>query len=231
MRWRARSSRRARRTAPPTSTPGRTINLEFVSANPTGPVHIGGARWAPVGDSLARVFATLGADVAREYYFNDHGAQIDRFARSLLAVARGQDAPEDGYVGEYVAEIAAQGGRVKPRRALDCPTSEAQEIFRRDGVDLMFTRIKQTLHGFGVDFDVYFHEQSLHDSGAVERAIAAADRDGQHLRGRRRAVAAHRAVRRRQGPGAGQVRRRTRPTSRVTAPTTSTSASAASTCA
>ena len=102
----AASSTPARRTARRTQYAGQKINLEFVSANPTGPVHIGGARWAPVGDSLARVFATLGADVAREYYFNDHGAQIDRFARSLLAVARGQDAPEDGYVGEYVAEIA-----------------------------------------------------------------------------------------------------------------------------
>ena len=149
---------------------GQKINLEFVSANPTGPVHIGGARWAPVGDSLARVFATLGADVAREYYFNDHGAQIDRFARSLLAVARGQDAPEDGYVGEYVAEIADRVVEANPD-VLSLSDVDAQEIFRRDGVDLMFTRIKQTLHGFGVDFDVYFHEQSLHDSGAVERAI------------------------------------------------------------
>jgi len=145
---------------------GQKINLEFVSANPTGPVHIGGARWAPVGDSLARVFATLGADVAREYYFNDHGAQIDRFARSLLAVARGQDAPEDGYVGEYVAEIADRVVEANPD-VLSLSDVDAQEIFRRDGVDLMFTRIKQTLHGFGVDFDVYFHEQSLHDSGTA----------------------------------------------------------------
>ena len=149
---------------------GRRVNLEFVSSNPTGPVHIGGARWAPVGDSLARVFAALGADVAREYYFNDHGAQIDRFARSLLAAARGVEAPEDGYVGEYVADIAARVVREYPD-VLDRPDEEAQEVFRRNGVELMFDQIKQTLHGFGVEFDIYFHEQSLYDSGAVERAI------------------------------------------------------------
>jgi arginyl-tRNA synthetase len=149
---------------------GHRINLEFVSANPTGPVHIGGGRWAPVGDSLARVFTALGADVTREYYFNDHGAQIDRFARSLLAVARGQEPPADGYVGAYVADIATAVMTAHPD-VLDLPDDQAQEVFRREGVDSMFVEIKQTLHAFGVDFDVYFHEQTLHDSGAVERAI------------------------------------------------------------
>ncbi len=149
---------------------GHRINLEFVSANPTGPVHIGGARWAPVGDTLARVFRTLGADVTNEYYFNDHGVQIDRFARSLLAVARGLEPPEDGYVGEYLDDIAQQIVDAHPG-LLDLPDDEAQEILRRDGVDLMFAQIKETLHSFGVDFDVFFHEQTLHDTGAVERAI------------------------------------------------------------
>jgi arginyl-tRNA synthetase len=149
---------------------GLRINVEFVSANPTGPVHIGGGRWAPVGDSLARVFTALGADVTREYYFNDHGQQIDRFARSLLAVARGQEPPADGYVGDYIADLAAKVVAAH-RDVLDLPDDEAQEVFRRDGVELMFVEIKQTLHDFGVDFDVYFHEQTLHDSGAVQRAI------------------------------------------------------------
>jgi arginyl-tRNA synthetase len=149
---------------------GRKINVEFVSANPTGPVHIGGGRWAPVGDSLARVFTALGADVTREYYFNDHGQQIDRFARSLLAAARGQQPPEDGYVGDYIADIAATVVASHPD-VLALPDDEAQEVFRREGVHLMFVEIKQTLHDFGVDFDVYFHEQTLHDSGAVQRAI------------------------------------------------------------
>jgi arginyl-tRNA synthetase len=149
---------------------GKKINLEFVSANPTGPVHIGGARWAPVGDSLARVFAALGADVTREYYFNDHGAQIDRFSRSLLAVAHGRPIPEDGYFGDYVADIAGTVVGANPD-VLSLPDEEAQEVLRREGVELMFNRIKETLHSFGVDFDVYFHEQSLYDAGAVEHAV------------------------------------------------------------
>jgi arginyl-tRNA synthetase len=149
---------------------GTRINLEFVSANPTGPIHIGGVRWAAVGDSLARIFAAAGADVSREYYFNDHGAQIDRFSRTLFAVAHGKPAPEDGYTGAYIGEIARQVVAEHPE-ALALPEDEALEVFRRSGVDMMFDEIKQSLHDFGVDFDTYFHEQSLHDSGAVERAI------------------------------------------------------------
>ena len=146
------------------------VNLEFVSANPTGPIHLGGTRWAAVGDSLARLLEATGADVTREYYFNDHGAQIDRFARSLLARARGEAPPEDGYGGEYIAQIAAEVVSRRPD-VLDLPESEAQEVFRAEGVELMFGEIKQSLHEFGVDFDVYFHENSLHESGAVRRAV------------------------------------------------------------
>jgi arginyl-tRNA synthetase len=149
---------------------GRKINLEFVSANPTGPVHLGGTRWAAVGDALARILEAAGAAVTREYYFNDHGAQIDRFARSLLATAKGQPAPEDGYGGAYIVEIAQQILAARPD-VLDLPDSEAQEVFRAEGVELMFAEVKQSLHDFGVDFDVYFHEDSLHASGAVERAV------------------------------------------------------------
>jgi arginyl-tRNA synthetase len=150
---------------------GQKVNLEFVSANPTGPIHIGGVRWAAVGDSLGRILSATGADVTREYYFNDHGVQIDRFARSLLADARGQDAPEDGYGGQYISEIAATVVAKHPG-ATALPDAEALETFRAEGVDLMFTEIKQSLHDFGVDFDVYFHENDLHESGAVDRAIA-----------------------------------------------------------
>lgn len=155
---------------------GERINLEFVSANPTGPLHIGGARWAAVGDSLARLMQACGAEVTREYYFNDHGAQIDRFARSLLARARGLAAPEDGYGGAYIEEIASRvvadavaAGEPDP---VTLPDDAAQEVFRARGVALMFDEIKATLHTFGVDFDVYYHEASLHESGAVEHAIA-----------------------------------------------------------
>jgi arginyl-tRNA synthetase len=150
---------------------GQRINLEFVSANPTGPIHIGGVRWAAVGDALARLLEAAGAEVTREYYFNDHGAQIDRFARSLLAAAKGEPTPEDGYAGAYIGEIAATIVAANPGLP-DLPDPEAQEIFRREGVELMFTEVKQSLKDFGVEFDVYFHEDSLHETGAVEKAIA-----------------------------------------------------------
>jgi arginyl-tRNA synthetase len=150
---------------------GEKVNLEFVSANPTGPVHIGGVRWAAVGDSLARVLQASGAEVSREYYFNDHGAQVDRFARSLLAAALGESVPEDGYAGAYIGEIAGRILASHPE-AIGLPREQAQELFRSVGVELMFAEIKQSLHEFGVDFDVYFHENSLHSSGAVQRAVA-----------------------------------------------------------
>jgi arginyl-tRNA synthetase len=156
---------------------GQRVNLEFVSANPTGPIHIGGVRWAAVGDSLGRILSAIGADVTREYYFNDHGVQIDRFARSLLADARGEDAPEDGYGGQYISDIAATVVAKHPG-AETLPDAEALETFRAEGVDLMFTEIKKSLHDFGVDFDVFFHENDLHESGAVDRAIARLDELG-----------------------------------------------------
>ncbi|MFT3872478.1 MAG: arginine--tRNA ligase [Nocardioides sp.] len=149
---------------------GERINLEFVSANPTGPLHLGGVRWAAVGDSLGKVFEAAGAEVTREYYFNDHGAQIDRFSRSLLASARGQAVPDDGYGGEYIADIATAVLAERPDAA-SLPDDEAQEVFRELGVEMMFDEIKKSLHDFGVDFDVYFHEDDLHASGAVAKAV------------------------------------------------------------
>jgi arginyl-tRNA synthetase len=151
---------------------GITMNLEFVSANPTGPIHIGGVRWAAVGDSLARIFSFEGGVVTREYYFNDHGAQIDRFARSLLASWAGEPVPEDGYAGQYIGEIAARVVEAYPGELEDIPTrEELQEVFRSVGVEFMFGDIKKSLQDFGVHFDVYFHENELHESKAVERAI------------------------------------------------------------
>jgi arginyl-tRNA synthetase len=150
---------------------GHKINLEFVSANPTGPIHIGGTRWAAVGDALGRLLSTQGADVAREYYFNDHGAQIDRFASSLIAAAKGEPTPPDGYAGTYITDIAAQILQQAPD-ALTLPEPEMHETFRAIGVDLMFTHIKESLHEFGTDFDVYTHEDSMHTSGRVDQAIA-----------------------------------------------------------
>jgi arginyl-tRNA synthetase len=150
---------------------GQNVNLEFVSANPTGPIHIGGTRWAAVGDALGRLLSTQGAVVVREYYFNDHGAQIDRFVNSLIAAAQNNPAPEDGYAGAYIADIAARVLAQAPD-ALSLPEDQQRETFRAIGVDLMFTHIKASLHDFGTDFDVYTHEDSMHTSGRVDQAIA-----------------------------------------------------------
>ena len=150
---------------------GERVNVEFVSANPTGPVTLASARWAAVGDTIARLLQATGSEVSREYYFNDHGAQIDRFARSLLASGRGEPTPEDGYPGQYVAEIATAVAEERPE-APGLPDAEALEVFRAVGVGLMFEEIKQTLKDFRVPFDVWFHENDLYESGATDRALA-----------------------------------------------------------
>jgi arginyl-tRNA synthetase len=157
---------------------GQVVNLEFVSANPTGPVHLAGARWAAVGDSIARALQAEGAEVVREYYFNDHGAQIDRFAKSLLAAAHGRPTPDDGYGGQYIQDLAQAIVAADPA-VLDRPEDEQLEHFRAQGVEAMFAEIKRALHDFGVDFDVYFHEQSLHDSGQVADVIGQLKQSGQ----------------------------------------------------
>ncbi|MEV6056006.1 arginine--tRNA ligase [Streptomyces sp. NPDC052107] len=149
---------------------GLRLNLEFVSANPTGPVHIGGARWAVVGDVLARLLEAAGADVSREYYFNDAGVQIDRFVRSLLAAAQGLPVPEDGYSGAYIQEIADAVLQHHPG-ALDLPDSESSAVFRAVGTELMFDEIKTSLTAFGTHFGTYFNEKDLHDRGDLDAAV------------------------------------------------------------
>jgi arginyl-tRNA synthetase len=150
---------------------GQRLNLEFVSANPTGPVHIGGTRWAAVGDALGRLLEACGADVTREYYLNDAGTQIDRFAQSLRAAALGQPVPEDGYAGEYIGEIAAQVLAAEPG-LLDRPDDEQLRLFRARGVELMVAEIRTSLTALGVQFDVFFSETDLHEGGALEKAVA-----------------------------------------------------------
>ena len=155
---------------------GKTINLEFVSANPTGPIHLGGTRWAAVGDALANILEAEGANVVREYYFNDHGTQIDRFVNSLLAAAKGEPTPEDGYAGAYITDIKDQILAQRPD-ALDA--ENPAEVFREIGTELMFTQIKESLHRFGTDFDVFFHENSVFESGEADRIIEQMKQDGQ----------------------------------------------------
>ncbi|HVM27227.1 MAG TPA: arginine--tRNA ligase [Mycobacteriales bacterium] len=149
---------------------GTAVNLEFVSANPTGPIHIGGVRWAAVGDALARLLEASGARVTREYYVNDAGVQIDRFAASLHAAAAGRPTPEDGYAGAYVEEWAQRVIELEPDM-LERPEGEAIERFRTLGLQVALEEIRQSLSGFGVDFDVWFSELSLKGSGAVDRAL------------------------------------------------------------
>ncbi|WP_380285401.1 arginine--tRNA ligase [Kitasatospora purpeofusca] len=149
---------------------GLNINLEFVSANPTGPIHIGGVRWAAVGDSLARVLRACGADVTTEYYLNDAGVQIGKFAASLQAAANGREVPEGGYVGEYIVDIAKTITEAVPG-LLEKSEDEQLQLFRAEGLALMVAEIKRSMDEFGTHFDVWFSEKSLHDSGAVGTAI------------------------------------------------------------
>ncbi|AZA11212.1 arginine--tRNA ligase [Corynebacterium gerontici] len=149
---------------------GRNVNLEFVSANPTGPIHLGGTRWAAVGDSLGRVLEASGAKVTREYYFNDHGRQINAFSESLECAALGKPTPENGYGGAYIQDIAQQVVEADPS-VLDLEGEAMREAFRERGVELMFAHIKRSLHEFGTDFDVYFHENDLFDNGEVDKAV------------------------------------------------------------
>jgi arginyl-tRNA synthetase len=147
---------------------GQAVNVEFVSANPTGPIHVGGVRWAAVGDALARLLEASGARVTREYYVNDAGVQIDRFAASLLAAAKGEPTPEDGYAGAYVVEWAQ---RVLEREPDLLERQDALERFRVLGLQVALEEIRASLSAFGVSFDVWFSELSLKGSGAVDRAL------------------------------------------------------------
>jgi arginyl-tRNA synthetase len=149
---------------------GQRINLEFVSANPTGPVHLGGTRWAALGDSLRRRLEAAGADVASEHYINDAGSQTAKFAESLFAVAHGRPVPDDGYHGDYVADVAKAVVAAHPD-VLELPADEAVRVFSETGEQLMVDALRESLAAFRVEFDVWFSERSMHESGAVEEAI------------------------------------------------------------
>ena len=158
----------------PTEAPEKVL-VEFVSANPTGPIHVGTGRHAAYGDSLARLLAAAGHQVEREYYINDAGSQISRFADSIAARMRGEEPPEDGYAGEYVTEIAA---RLKAEGA-DPADHEALEL---RGIALMLEEMRQTLERFGVSFDTWFSERSLYAKGEVEIALGELEKRGHSYR-------------------------------------------------
>jgi arginyl-tRNA synthetase len=154
------------------SLAGQTINLEFVSANPTGPLHIGHTRWAALGDSIARVLTASGARMVSEFYINDAGNQMDNFGASILAALKGEPTPENGYPGQYVADLAVKVREQHPN-VLDLPADDALAIARESGYQLQLAEIRESLERFNVHFDVWFSERSLHegDPSPVETAI------------------------------------------------------------
>ncbi len=145
------------------SLAGQTINLEFVSANPVGPLHIGHTRWAALGDSIRRVLAASGADVASEYYINDAGSQMDTFGLSVLAAAKGEPTPEGGYPGAYIGELADAVVAQAPTLT-HMPDDEAVRTAREIAYGLQLEEIKQSLARFNVHFDIWFSERTLHAS-------------------------------------------------------------------
>ena len=152
------------------SEAGHTINLEFISGNPTGPLHIGHTRWASLGDALARLLRASGASVTTEYYVNDAGAQMDKFGASILARATGAEIPEGGYPGEYVTTLAQEVLAARPDLTT-LPVDEATAVARDLGYAAQLAAIRRTLDTFGVHFDVWFSEQALHDGDAVADAV------------------------------------------------------------
>ena len=149
---------------------GVKINLEFISANPTGPLHLGHTRWAAVGDALGRVLTAAGADVTREFYINDRGNQMDLFGQSVQAAAMGQPIPEDGYKGEYIADLAKEVLAQNP--AITALADDARLIaFRETAYQLQLKDQQRVLDTFNTHFDVWFSERSLHDGGSVEHGV------------------------------------------------------------
>ena len=149
---------------------GVRINLEFISANPTGPLHLGHTRWAAVGDSLGRVLSAAGADVKREFYINDRGNQMDLFGASVEAAALGNPIPEDGYQGAYIADLAKEV--VASNASItSLPEGQRHSAFREAAYAVQLKDQQRVLDTFGTHFDVWFSERSLHDQGAVEHGL------------------------------------------------------------
>jgi len=153
-----------------TQLAGKKINVEFISANPTGPLHLGHTRWAAVGDAIARVLEAEGAESAREFYINDLGVQMDKFGNSVKAAALGEAIPEDGYHGAYIPELAKQVVSQNPG-ITELPEPQRSEAFRDAAYALQLADQKRVLDNFNTHFDVWTSEKSLHTSGAVNRGF------------------------------------------------------------
>ncbi len=149
---------------------GQHFNVEFISANPTGPLHLGHTRWAAVGDALARVLEAAGATTAREFYINDRGVQMDKFGQSIEARALGTDVPEGGYQGAYIDDLAKQVVAADPN-IVSLPEPDRYEAFREAGYALQLQQQKDVLDNFNTHFDVWYSERTLHSSGAVDRGF------------------------------------------------------------
>lgn len=156
---------------------GKSFNVEFISANPTGPLHLGHTRWAAVGDALARVLAAAGADVTTEFYINDRGVQMDKFGESVMAASWGKSVPEDGYHGSYILDLAARIIREHPEFH-QLPKEEQLIAFREEAYLIQLQQQKDVLELFRTHFDVWYSERKLYDSGAVERAQTRLDEQG-----------------------------------------------------
>ena len=150
---------------------GKKINLEFVSANPTGPLHLGHTRWAAVGDSLGRVLSAAGAEVTREFYVNDRGNQMDLFGASIRAAALNQPRPEAGYHGEYIEDLANQIQKSNPD-LVRLPESESIAAFRDAGYKLQLAQQNKVLDNFGTHFDVWFSEKALYENNFFDHSLS-----------------------------------------------------------
>ena len=153
-----------------TALAGQQINLEFISANPTGPLHLGHTRWAAVGDAMARVLVAAGAHVSTEFYINDRGVQMDKFGASVLASSHGQVIPEDGYKGAYIHDLAAAIVIARPS-IKELPIEEQFISFREAAYALQLKQQQQVLEQFRTHFDVWASERALHESNSVEHGM------------------------------------------------------------
>ncbi|MBS1883035.1 MAG: arginine--tRNA ligase [Actinobacteria bacterium] len=158
----------------PTATPERIL-VEFVSANPTGPLHVGGGRGAAYGDAVVRLLSAIGHEVEREYYINDAGSQVTNFAASISARMQGEELPENGYQGEYVVELG------KEIAAAGIDPGDLEAVGDR-GIELMIGQVRATLSRFGVEMDTWFSERSLVERGDVDSSLAKLDAGGHTYR-------------------------------------------------